>query len=120
MLEKWLGYKFSTGVEAGEDYKKFQRAARASLKKICEAENITIYSFHGNHYTFSAVLKNMETEKYVFVSISDVRHWQDEWYYKVLIRTMEHEKDWRGGANHYCKWNEIGKTAKWLSRKQSK
>lgn len=115
-IEKWLGYKFSTGIETGEDYKKFQRSARTHLKKQCATENIEIFSFHKNHYMFSAVSRNLETEKFVYISISDVRCRQDEWYNRVLIRTMKHEKDWTGGANHFCKWNEIAATAEWLSR----
>lgn len=34
-MEKWLGYSFSSGSYTGDDYKKFQRAARANLKKQC-------------------------------------------------------------------------------------
>ncbi len=115
-MEKWLGYSFSSGSYTGDDYKKFQRAARANLKKQCAEYGFELHQFSGNHYEFSAVLQNMENQKFIYVCISDVRYWQDEWYHRVLIRTMMHEKDWTGGANHFCEWNRIGETAKWLSR----
>lgn len=38
--------------------------------------------------------------KYVYYSFSDYRYWS--WWERVLIRTAENEKDYRGGANHYA------------------
>ena len=115
-IEKWLGFQFSSGPYVGDDYKSFQRDAKACLKKMCTENGLLLHSFSGNHYEFSAVLQNESTHRYVYLSISDVRYWQDEWYLKVLIRTMAHDKDWTGGGNHFCTWDEIPKTAKWLSR----
>lgn len=115
-MEKWLGFQFSTGVYPGEDYKKFQSAAKRSLKKIANAHGFDLHAFNGNHYEFSAVLKQQESGRFIYVSISDVRFWPDQWYNHVLIRTMSHDKDWTGGPNNYCSWPDIGKTAQWLSR----
>lgn len=70
-----------------------------------------IVDFHKNHYEFSAVLKNPETGKLVYVSISDVRYWNDEWVNRTLYRTMKHEKDWTGGGNHFGAWEQIGELA---------
>lgn len=108
-LEKWLKHDFSTGVKTGEDYLKFQREAKANLKKQANAAGYTLHSFHKNHYCFSAVLHHAETNKFIFISISDVRFFKNEWYTHVLYRTMKYEKDWTGGQNHYCQWEDIGK-----------
>ena len=56
-MSTWLGYKFSTGSFPGEDYLKFQRNARASLKKMAEENGFELFNFSKNHYCFSAVLR---------------------------------------------------------------
>lgn len=73
-----MGYRFSSGGVTGEDYNQFQREMRANLKKQAKAVGLEVVAFHKNHYEFSAVLKNPQTGKYVYVSISDVRFWQGQ------------------------------------------
>ena len=106
-----MGYCFSSGGVTGEDYNQFQREMRADLKKQAKAVGLEVINFHKNHYEFSAVLKNSQTGKYVYVSISDVRFWQDEWTYHTLYRRMKHEKDWTGEGNHFGAWEQIGTLA---------
>lgn len=101
LVEKWSTHHFSTGVYPGEDYKKFQREARAALKEVAEAAGYTLYKFLPNHYEFCAVLQERETGAYAYVSISDVRFFKNEWATHVLYRQMKNENDWKGGANHY-------------------
>ena len=52
-----------------------------------------------NHYCFTAFVK--KNNRYVYISVSDVRFNQNAWYYNVLIRRAEHEKDYTGGRNIY-------------------
>jgi len=72
-----------------------------------------LHAFYGDHYEFSAVLKNASTDKLAYVSIYDVRvfnNWHDSnnnWYDRVLPRTMSHDKDWTGGAKQHCTWPNI-------------
>lgn len=107
-IEKWVGYRFSSGGTTGEDYKRFERDMRIDLKRQAAKHGLVLHDFHKNHYEFSAVLKDANADRFAYVSISDVRFWQDEWVYKVLYRTMKHDKDWTGGGNHYCKWEDVG------------
>ena len=88
-LSKYLNYEFSSGPYTGEDYKKFQTKYGWELVNIGR-----------NHYCFSAFIKNQEN-KYVYISISDVRHFNKDWFYHILYRSAEHEKDYRGGCNQY-------------------
>ena len=53
-----------------------------------------------NHYCFSAFIKSAEN-KCIYISISDVRYFTNEWYEHILIRTAKDEQDYRGGFNHY-------------------
>ena len=74
-LKKYLTHEFSSGSYTGNDYKTFQ-------------------------YCFSAFIKSSEN-KCVYLSISDVRYFTNEWYGHILIRTAKDEQDYRGGFNYY-------------------
>lgn len=112
-MKKWLGFQFSTGCDTGMDYRKFERAAKKSLSQILTKSGAVLCTFNGSHYEFSAVAT--KDGKYAYISISDVRFFPDEWYHHVLVRTMKHEKDWRGGTNMYCSWEEIGQLVSQLT-----
>lgn len=114
-LKKWIGHRFSSGPETGDDYEQFQRDMRTDLRRQAKASGLELYAFNKNHYEFSAVLKNPENNRFIYVRISDVRYWQDQWSNHVLYRTMEHERDWTGGGNYFGNWEEIGQAAMELS-----
>lgn len=114
-IKTWLGYEFSSGTTTGKDYKDFQKDAKADLVRQCAKCGLKLHHFYPNHYEFSAVLRELTTGNFVYINISDTRLNQDEWYFRVLIRKMEHEKDWIGKKNHFCNWNDIGKMAKQLA-----
>lgn len=103
--KKWINHEFSTGSSPGEDYKTFQREMKRDLKALCEKEGLQLHTFHPNHYEFSAVVT--DGERFGYISISDVRYWKNEWFNKVLIRTMKHSKDWTGGNNYYYSWPDV-------------
>lgn len=104
-LEKYLDYEFSTGCYTGEDYKTFERKYINYLKSLCKDNGWELAWAHKNHYSFTACFK--ENQKHIYFSISDVRFWQNEWYNHILYRTMEHEKDYHGGPNHYTSLPEL-------------
>lgn len=106
----WRDYRFSTGTTAGEDYLSYQKDAKSDLTKMAKEEGMKVHDFSKNHYCFSAVLET-EDNKYIYVSISDVRHFPNQFLDHVLVRTMEHDKDYRGGMNNYCSWEDVGKAA---------
>jgi len=51
---------------------------------------------------------------YIYFSISDVRHFKNKWYDKILIRTAKSPKDYTGGSNGYTRLEDFGKKAKRL------
>lgn len=105
-IAKWTKHEFSTGIFAGEDYLQFQEEAKADLKRQAEAAGFQLFQFNKNHYHFSAVLQDKDAGDFLYIYINDVRY-DKNWYNKVLYRTMKHEKDWTGGPNHFCPWNEL-------------
>jgi len=110
-LKKYLDYEFSSGSYTGEDYKTFQTKYINYLRSLCKNNNWELLNIGRNHYEFSAFIKN-ELNKYIYLSISDVRFWKNEWYTDILIRTAKTEKDYSGGYNNYTSLTELADNIK--------
>lgn len=87
-LKKYIGYEFSSGCYTGDDYKSFQTKYINYLRTMCQNNHWQLVNVGRNHYCFSAFIKSAEN-KCVYVSISDVRYFSDEWYNHILIRTAK-------------------------------
>lgn len=109
-LEKYVNYEFSSGCYTGDDYKSFQTKYINYLKSVCKNNNWRLLNVGKNHYCFSAFIKSAEN-KCVYISISDVRYFPNEWYDHILIRTAENETDYRGGFNNYTTLSDLEGTA---------
>ena len=105
-LEKYIDYEFSSGCYTGDDYKSFQTKYINFLRSICKQNHWQLVNVGRNHYCFSAFIKSAEN-KCVYVSISDVRFFTNEWYSNVLIRTAKNEQDYHGGFNHRTTLKEL-------------
>lgn len=109
-LEKYVNYEFSSGCYTGDDYKSFQTKYINYLRSICKNNHWRLVNVGKNHYCFSAFIKSAEN-KCVYLSISDVRYFSNEWYDHILIRTAENETDYRGGFNNYTTLSDLEGTA---------
>lgn len=105
-LEKYINYEFSSGCYTGDDYKSFQTKYINYLRSICKNNHWQLVNVGKNHYCFSAFIKSAEN-KCVYISISDVRYFSNEWYDRILIRTAENETDYRGGFNNYTTLSDL-------------
>lgn len=105
-LEKYIGYEFSSGCYTGDDYKSFQTKYINFLRSICKQNHWQLVNVERNHYCFSAFIKSAEN-RCVYVSISDVRFFTNEWYSNILIRTAKNEQDYYGGFNHRTTLKEL-------------
>lgn len=105
-LEKYINYEFSSGCYTGDDYKSFQTKYINYLRSICKNNHWQLVNVGKNHYCFSAFIKSAEN-KCVYISISDVRYFSNEWYDRILIRTTENETDYRGGFNNYTTLSDL-------------
>lgn len=90
----------------GDDYKSFQTKYINYLRSICKNNHWQLVNVGKNHYCFSAFIKSAEN-KCVYISISDVRYFSNEWYDRILIRTAENETDYRGGFNNYTTLSDL-------------
>ena len=52
----------------------------------------------------------------MYLSISDVRAFPRQWATNILVRTMQHAKDWTGGYNNYCEITGVRDTVDRLMR----
>lgn len=105
-LAKYIDYEFSSGCYTGDDYKSFQTKYINFLRSICKQNHWQLVNVGRNHYCFSAFIKSAEN-KCVYVSISDVRFFTNEWYNNILIRTAKNEQDYHGGFNHRTTLREL-------------
>ena len=105
-LEKYIDYEFSSGCYTGDDYKSFQTKYINFLRSICKQNHWQLVNVGRNHYCFSAFIKSAEN-KCVYISISDVRFFTNEWYNNILIRTAKNEQYYHGGFNHRTTLKEL-------------
>ena len=95
-LEGFINWEFSSGTTIGEDFSIFASKFRSYIKKNLP-DNSELKNFNVSHYElFGFIHRN---GKYVDFSISDVRHFPNEWYEDILIRTAENDQDYSGGDN---------------------
>lgn len=107
ILKQYINYEFSTGCYTGNDYKTFQTKYINYLRKICKDNNWSLIKVNKNHYCFSAFIKGGTENKCVYISISDVRYFNNDWYNHILVRTAKNEVDYKGGFNHYTTLDKL-------------
>jgi len=84
-------------IDVGKDlYKKLKRQLGKSY----------VISFNVCFYYFNAFVYNRETGKWCYVSCPDVRHFKD-WKENILVRKCKDDKDFSGGSNNFCKFDDL-------------
>lgn len=99
-IKKYLNYEFSTGWSTGEDYRNFENEYIKYIKIFCKKYYWKPIKINKNHYQFSMFIKN-DKNKIIYLAISDVRYYKNEWYNKILIRMANSENDYIGEKNNY-------------------
>lgn len=98
-LRPYIGYSFESSSERTEEFKSFDRKYKNAIKKKLP-KGWSIYAWRQNHFESSATLRTPDG-RFVFLSYSDVRYDANGWMTHILVREMEHDRDWRGGRNRY-------------------
>lgn len=104
-LGEFKSWEFSSGTRAGKDFKKFARLFRKFVKKEIP-EGAELIEFNSGHYILNGFVE--KDGKFVYFSISDVRHFKNEWAKRILVRTAEDEEDYTGGPNGYTDLESFG------------
>jgi len=106
MMEKWLNVEFESSCYETLQFRAFLKDYKKELKKILDGR-YEIMEFHKMHFEFSAFVRNRITGKLVYLAISDVRFFNNEWFDNILIRTAEGLKDFTGGSNNFIKLDNL-------------
>ena len=104
-IEQWLGKHFESSSGLTPEFKSFYRNIKVCLKK--ELGNEFDFIVHRGHFYFSGFAQNKHTSKWVYFSSSDVRHFPDNWYNNILIRTALNDRDCTGGNNCYTTFPKL-------------
>ena len=98
--------------------KEFQKAFKSILRRMFP--NCTIIPIKGCWCEANGFIKD-QNGKFVFYSTNDYR-WNTfgRWDQRILIRTAESEKDYRGGANHTADLEELEEQVNWLFKLQNR
>lgn len=99
LIKNYSNLTFSSGSETGADYKTFEKKYKSILKDIADNIGASLIRFSKNHYTFSAFMER--DGRLAYISISDVRYFNNEWKDNILVRSAENERDFSGGINGY-------------------
>ena len=106
-LEDYENYEFESSTTRTPEYIEFERTYKNYLNKHLP-DGFSLHDFHKNHFEFSCVIKS-DTDEFIYLSIPDVRFFPNEWKNNILIRQMEHEKDWHGKSNYYTDLKHLTK-----------
>jgi len=112
---KWKTHEFESGSYTSPDFKEWFKDLKKYIKKQM-GNDYTLVNFSSGHFFASGFIKNKSTDKLAYISFSDVRHFSNEWYDSVLIRTAEHSKDYTGGRNQYTPLTKLIQNVDVLTR----
>lgn len=111
LINKWEEVAFESSSQTTKEFTDFAREFKAVIKEQVSPD-FTIVGYSRGHFEVSAFLQHKESGRFLYVHISDVRHFPGEWYKHVLIRTAKDEKDYSGGHNQYTLLTQLGEKAK--------
>ena len=97
-LAQFKNWQFSSGSVIDEDFRVFARLFKKHVSQNMP-DNSQLVNFNRGHYYVSGFIEN--DGKYVYFSVSDVRHFPGNWYNNILVRTAKTERDYTGGSNRY-------------------
>lgn len=113
-LANWVGVEFESSTGLTQQFAEFAKEFKANIKEKTQ-DLFSLEGWNRGHFYISGFLRNNRTGKYVYFSISDVRHFPDGWHNNVLVRTAKDIKDFTGGPNNYCSLAMFRNTAEALS-----
>ena len=98
--------------------KDFQKQFKSILRRMFP--DCTILPIKGCWCEANGFIKD-QNGKFVYYSTNDYRYnILGRWDQRILIRTAESEKDYRGGANHYADHEELEDQVNWLFQIQNR
>lgn len=93
------------GAYNSSEFVQFAKDLKATIREVCKDNNAKLTNFSVGHYDVSGFI--IKDGKYVYFSYSEPRGCaidfnKSDYANAFLIRTAEHNRDYRGGGNHFC------------------
>ena len=104
--DKWIDFDFdadgwSTSHENRNDASiQFARDFKSDVRSMLKGTDWTIDTLKANWFVLSGFLYNKTKDVWVYLSVSDLRHWRNSWTDNMLVRTADSNKDYTGHANN--------------------
>lgn len=105
-ISQWNNRAFETINEFSIFASVLESDLRAQLEKV----GLVFLKQLPNPYLFGAIATTPEKDKWIHITLPDVRK-QPDWAHNTCLRRMSSERDWKGEAFHYCNWEEVGTKA---------
>ena len=103
IYKDYIDFHFESSCSTTPEFASFARKFKAALKKDAETAGLKLVEFSREHFYISAFILNPLTNRYAYISVSDVR-WMlcgkrplDD----ILYRTAKDENDYHGGCNNF-------------------
>lgn len=114
-IKKWDGKVLEDwGSSVSKEFSTFQNAMKREVNRIAKEIGAELVSFHKGHYDCSWFVKRNGHYVYGSYSVLGVRSMvclteetQQGSFLSVYCRTAEHEKDYRGGCNNNCYFEDV-------------
>lgn len=112
LIKKYNGHAFEDCISVtSKDFESFCRKLKNALKKDALAMGFTDVTLTKGHYYLSGFLNR--DDQYVYYSFSVERGEtptyldKNDCMHAFLYRTAKDDKDFSGGANHFCRLSEL-------------
>ena len=114
-MEKWLDVEFESSSVLTPQFAQFAREfKRFILGQLSHEQSLVGWS-RGHFYVGGFI---QQGDRFVYFSISDVRHFHNSWYTNVLIRKAKGDRDYTGGQNTYSHLLDFRKSIDYLLREK--
>ena len=114
-MEKWLGNEFESSSGLTAEFAKFASDFKKFIKGQLSPDQCLLVWSRGHFYVGGFI---QQEDRFVYFSISDVRHFHNAWYTNVLIRKAKGDRDYTGGQNTYSHLLDFRKSIDYLLREK--
>lgn len=100
LIIRYQNHTFTGDGTTGSVYMAFQKEYKAVLQAICENIDAKLVAFESNHYAFSTFVE--KDGEFAYISISDVRHFPNDWFNRVRVQSAKTAKHYTGHSTNYA------------------
>ena len=94
-IRKYIGFQFNNGqITNSRDYVKFERLCKEILREETRRIGAKVVGFETDSYFWSAIVE--KDEKFVLVTIPNVRAVTNGWVNEVKMRLVKNKNDYSG------------------------